>query len=405
MVGARTLGWLYLGRLVRAMVAIVMAGVTPPAHAPVAVPASVISSGPAGISVLGTSLYLGGRPWQFSGINAPQAATDYAVNGGCGAAFDLASFFGSLPPHSVVRVGFGQDATIAEGAGLSPAVVNRDWQALDRVVSAADQSANHVRLIVGLGSQGGTCDGGVFKTDAWYKSGYLRPYAGPDGYERSSYWQYLKEVVSRYAGNPAIFMWEPMGEPEAADCAPGYRGGECYSHESCPADATTTLVTWFDRVGAEIRALDPGALVGTGALSDEQCGWAGGGELRIDQAAGVDVASFHDYGSDRVALPAGLAVAMADAKAAGKPLVVGEAGIPAGNGCPTSLAERAAEMQAKLRAAVSAGAAGWLAWTYGVGTKSCDDYILPGDPALAVLAGYPALGPPPAVVREPQAIR
>lgn len=386
------------GVLVRILVGVAVAIVASPAEvtASVLAPArSVLTpasrAGPARVSVVGTSLYLNGNPWQFSGINAPQAATDYAVNGGCGAAFDLMSFFDSLPRDSVARVGFGQDATIDEGPNSSRTKVNRDWQALDRVVAAADQSSTHIRLIVGLGNEGGTCDGGVFKTDEWYQSGYMKPYIGADGYARSSYWQYLQEVVGRYAGNPAIFMWEPMGEPEAADCAPGYGGGECYSHKSCPADATTTLVNWFDRVGAEIHKLDPGTLVGTGELSDEQCGWAGGGELRIDESAGVDVASFHDYGSPNIAMPAQLAAAIADAKEAGKPLVVGEVGIAAGNGCPISLAERANEMHAKLDAAISAGVAGWVPWTYGTGTKSCDYYILAGDPVFAVLAKAPGV--------------
>ena len=356
----------------------------PPVAAASVLPAATAPA--SSVSVEGSSLYLNGQPWQFTGINAPEAATDYAVNGGCGAAFNLLPFFNSLPPNSVVRVGFGQDATIDEGPGFKPSVVNRDWQALDRVVAAADESTTHVRLIAGLGGQSGICDGGVFKTDQWYKSGYLRPYTGPDGYARSSYWTYLQEVVSRYAGNPAVLMWEPMGEPEAANCAPGFSGGACYSHKSCPADATATLVNWFDRVGAEIQTLDPGTLVETGDLSDEQCGWTGGGELRIDEATGVDVASFHDYGSPAVAMPAPLALAIADANSAGKPLVVGEVGITAGNGCPTSLAQRAQQMQAKLDAAMSAGVAGWLPWTFGSGSNtSCDYYILPGDPTLGVL--------------------
>ncbi|MGP8208145.1 MAG: cellulase family glycosylhydrolase [Acidimicrobiales bacterium] len=372
-------------RSLRALGAMVLATVL--ALGETTAPTSASPVGPSGVSVVGTSLYLNGEPWQFKGINAPEAATDYAVNGGCGAAFDLPSFFDSLPRDSVVRVGFSQDATIDEGPGLSHTTVNRDWQALDRVVAAADQSTSHVRLIVDLGNEGGTCDGGVFKTDQWYQSGYLQPYVGADGYARSSYWEYLQQVVGRYAGNPAIFMWEPMGDAEAADCAPGYSGDGCYSHKSCPADATAMLVNWFDQVGAEIHALDPGSLVGTGDLSDQQCGWANGGELLIDEAAGVDVASFHDYGSDDVALPAGLEQAIADAKEANKPLVVGEVGIAAGNGCPTSLAERSSELRAKLTAAFSAGVAGWLPWTYGTGTNTaCDYYILPADPALDLLA-------------------
>ena len=391
MFAARNFKRVGVGAFVRACTVLALVVMASPATVTASGLPLVPPNGPAGVSVKGTTLYLNGKPWQFSGINAPQAATDYAVNGGCGAYFDLGPFFDSLPANSVVRVGFGQDATIDEGPSFTRTKVNRDWQALDRIVAAADDSTTHVRLIVGVGGQGGTCDGGVFKTDQWYESGYRQPYVGPDGYARSSYWGFLQEVVSRYAGNPAIFMWEPMGEPEAATCARGYSGGQCYSHKSCPGDATATLVDWFDRVGTEIHALDPGTLVGTGDLSNEQCGWAGGGELRIDEATGVDVASFHDYGSDDVAMPAPLAAAIADAKQAGKPLVVGEIGITAGTGCPISLAERATEMRAKLDAAMSAGVAGWVPWSYGSGTKSCDYYILAGDPVLAVLSTAPGV--------------
>ncbi len=323
---------------------------------------------PGGVVLRGTSLYLAGKQWQFTGVNAPEAATNYAVNGGCGAEVTALSLFDSLPPDSVVRVNFDQDETIDVGSDVSPTVVNRDWRGLDQVVAAADKSTTHVRLIAYLATQGGTCDGEVYKTDQWYRSGYLQPYAGPVGYgdstdyPHSSYWDYLQHVVSRYAGNPAVLMWEPMSEPEASACLPGYSGGACVGHDTCPADATTTLVNWFDRVGAEVHSLDPGTLVGTGELTSQQCGWSGGGELRIDQAAGVDVASYHDYGSDNVALPGGLALAITDAKQAGKPLVVGEVGVPAGESCPTGVPERGTEMSAKYRAAMGAGVAGWLPW-------------------------------------------
>ena len=174
---------------------------------------------PGGVFLRGTSLYLQGKPWQFTGVNAPEAATDYAVNGGCGAAIDILAFFDSLPSDSVVRVDFDQDETIDVGPGLSHTSIHRDWRGLDQVVAAADQSTTHVHLVPYLGTQGGVCDGGIFKTDDWYKSGYMRSYAGGVGYARSSYWSYLQQVVSRYAGNPAILMWEPMSEPEASDCA------------------------------------------------------------------------------------------------------------------------------------------------------------------------------------------
>jgi mannan endo-1,4-beta-mannosidase len=321
-----------------------------------------------GVVLRGTSLFLAGKPWQFTGVNAPEAATDYAVNGGCGAAIDLSSLFNSLPLDSVVRVNFDQDETVDVGPHLNPAVVNRDWRGLDQVVAAADQSTSHVRLIAYLGTQGGTCDGEVFKTDEWYRSGYMQPYSGPVGYgdstayAHSSYWAYVQQVVSRYAGNPALLMWEPMSEPEAPECLPGYSGSACYGNDTCPADATATLVHWFDLVGAELHALDPGTLVGTGELTSEQCGWSGGGELRIDEASGIDVASYHDYGSNGKAMPGGLALAIADAKQAAKPLVIGEVGVPTGEACPTGAPRPGTEISAKYRAAMAAGVAGWLPW-------------------------------------------
>jgi mannan endo-1,4-beta-mannosidase len=339
----------------------------PPGQA-AASPALTAVRTPDGVVLRGTSLYLASKPWQFTGVNAPEAASDYAINGGCGAEINVLSLFDSLPRNSVVRVNFDQDETIDVGPDVSPRAVNRDWRGLDQVVAAANQSTSHVHLIAYLGTQGGTCDGEVFKTDEWYKSGYLEPYAGPVGYgdstsyAHSSYWSYLQQVISRYAGNPAILMWEPMSEPEASDCLPGYRGGACYGNDTCPADATTTLVNWFDQVGDEVHSLDPGALVGTGELTSEQCGWSGGGESRIDEAAGVDVASYHDYGSDSAAMPGGLALAIADAKQAGKPLVVGEVGVPAGEACPTGAPQPGTEMSAKYRSAMAAGVAGWLPW-------------------------------------------
>ena len=192
------------------------------------------------VVAVGTSLYLDGKPWQFTGTNVPQAATDYTLNGGCGAEINLPAFFDSLPPNSVVRVNFAQDETIDVGPGLSHTVVNRDWRALDNVVADADQSTTHVRLIAYLATQGGVCDGGIYKSDDWYKSGYLQPYAGPVGYgdsadyAHSSYWAYLQQVVSRYAGNPAILMWEPMSEPEASVCLPGYSGGGAMATTPAP---------------------------------------------------------------------------------------------------------------------------------------------------------------------------
>ena len=137
----------------------------------------------------------------------------------------------------------------------------------------------------------------------------MRPYAGPVGYGDTADYAHSSTGPTCNRSSAATRATPPSScgspsEPEASVCLPGYSGAGCYGHDTCPADATTTLVNWFDRVGAEVHALDPGVPVETGELTSQQCGWSGMGELRIDQAAGVDVASFHDYGSDSVAMPA-----------------------------------------------------------------------------------------------------
>ena len=54
----------------------------------------------------GTQLFLHGRPYEFTGINAYELATLWGTNAGCGAQVEtpaLDSFFGSLRPDSMVR--------------------------------------------------------------------------------------------------------------------------------------------------------------------------------------------------------------------------------------------------------------------------------------------------------------
>ena len=154
----------------------------------------------------GAELYLDGRPWRFTGINAPQASTDYDVSVGCGAQIDLNVLFASLRPNSAVRVGFAQDATVNVKTGL------RDWSGLDRVVQAAERSPTHPRLIISLASQSGTCDAEVWKGSSWYSGGYRQAMNNWDTLPRSSYWDYMHEVVTRYRNSAAIAMWEPVGE-------------------------------------------------------------------------------------------------------------------------------------------------------------------------------------------------
>jgi mannan endo-1,4-beta-mannosidase len=328
----------------------------------------------------GPLLYLDGSAYRFVGINAPQAASDYAVAPGCGAPIDLPELFAQLPANSIVRVGFSQDLALDARTGTL------DWAGLDRVVQAAAASPNHVRLAVSLTSQSGTCDGGHWRTASWYAGGFRQPSTGTDGRSREAFATYLAQVVQRYAPSPAIAYWEPAGEPEASNCPPGLDGTACYGHQICPADATAILRSFFDQVGSIIRQYDPIHPIADGAIGTEQCGWAGDGTATILASPGIDIATYHDYGDDGTAVPAGLRQLAAIAAAAGKPLVVDEAGIDARDiaGC-TSLSTRAAEFEAKFEGARSVGVVGYLPWDYSAGGDgTCDTRIQPPDPLLSV---------------------
>ena len=122
-------------------------------------------------------------------------------------------------------------------------------------------------------------------------------------------------------------------------------------------------------MGAQIHSLDPGHLVEEGLLGGSQCGTAGNFYQSVGAAPGVDVLSVHDYygspplGGDQWN---GLALRFAQAKALGKPIITGEAGIPAGigqSGCE-SLQQRALDMSAKMAVQFAAGDSAFLVWDW-----------------------------------------
>jgi hypothetical protein len=337
------------------------------------------------LHVKGSQFELDGKPFRLIGINAPQLATYYPVNGGCGAQVDPLTFFNELPLDTTVRVGFQQDAIVNAQTG------QWDWRGLDRVVDAAQASPKHPLLIVSLASQGGTCDANVWKSAAWYQGGYMQPANDYDHLPRQSYWNFMTAVVTRYKSSTAIAMWEPVGEPEADTCDAGLVGGQCYGHNVCPPNASQILRQFFDTVGGQIHKLDPNHLVGDGALGGGQCGWTGTGPAVIDASPAINAVSYHDYWATTAGpLPAELAGRIALAKSVAKPVFDGEVGMDAGTaaGC-ASLSQRATEMQAKLTAGVNAGLAGFLMWAYGGPAQvrtACDDYIMDNDPSLALVA-------------------
>src|ERR1700753_3793674 len=87
------------------------------------------------MSANGTQLYMNGKPFQFTGVNAFNLATDPGVNAGCGAPEeDLDGFFSRLRPNSVVRIWAFQGSM-----AINVTTKQIDWTGLDRVVNAAQK--------------------------------------------------------------------------------------------------------------------------------------------------------------------------------------------------------------------------------------------------------------------------
>jgi mannan endo-1,4-beta-mannosidase len=323
------------------------------------------------LAVRGTELVAGAEVVRLTGINAPQAASNYEVGPGCGVPIEAAPLFSAVEPGGLVRVWLTRWLAPELPAG------GRDWRAFDALVRAAESDPRAPRLIVTLANQSGACDDGLWKGSAFYRGGWRGDYAA-----------FVREVVGRYAGSPAVAIWEPVNEPEAADCRQGSTGGECYGRSTCPPDAAAVLREFFDVVGAEIHALDPDGLVATGALGGDQCGWAVI-PTPANASPEVDVVTFHDYGSEDIPLPDHLDRRLDEAGMLGKPLLVEELGVLGrDDGSCRSTADRAALVAAKVDAAFAAGAAGVLVWAYGAGGPvGCDFFVQPDDPVVPALSG------------------
>jgi len=347
-------------------------------------PSTTTTATPVGVSVSGGRLLLNGKPTVFNGINAYNATTYWNVNWGCGTQVsNLDTVFNSVPTGSLVRtwafqaLGFNNKTTHAI-----------DFTAIDRAVNAAKAHGDY--LILALSDQAGNCDDGHWHDQAWYAGGYTSTY-NDDGRglaQSMSYLDWVKAVVSRYAGNPTVAVYEPVNEPEASNCNAGYHGSGCFGHNTCPSGATTTLRSFFDKIGSVIKTSAPRALVSTGTLGSNQCGIAGTGFSTVNASPYVDVATYHDYGSPTIALPSSLATRAAEANSLGKAFLVEESGIngsTTGVGCAT-LDSRSAQFLAKMSAAQSAGSDGYLPWGWSAAAStSCGYGIAPGDPLLASL--------------------
>ncbi|HSW88398.1 MAG TPA: cellulase family glycosylhydrolase [Candidatus Saccharimonadales bacterium] len=342
------------------------------------------------VSAVGTNLYVSGERYQFTGVNAFNLGS-YTGNAGCGGqANDLDAFFAQLRPNSTVRMWAYQGSITT-----NTTTKQTDWTGLDRVVAAAQKDG--IKLILVLSDQAGTCDDGHWKDQAWYAGGYAQAFNDTgNGLTPLPYLDYVKLVVARYKDSPTIAMWEPVNEPESSDCQ-NAQGSACYTKETCnEGTARIALRSFFDTVGGAIKSIDKNHLVSSGVIGNGQCGVQFEDYQYVHESPGIDVASYHDYGSNDQAMPGdewnGLQKRLNQMTLISKPLIIGEVGMLAKDntaGC-ISYASRRDKLKAKMDAQFKAGIAGFMPWDLSGGVSAVCNYdIVDNDPTIALLRDYP----------------
>jgi len=214
---------------------------------------------------------------------------------------------------------------------------------------------------------------------AWFGGGY-----------RNSYRPYVQRVVSRYAGDPRILVWEIMNEPH------------CKGDTGClPA-----LYSFMQDISQLIKSIDPSTHVSPGFM---------GGHIpwseyeRINNLPGITATSCH-YNSD--VNNVGTCLEAANHRGSTSFFYVGEAGYmapgPAPDGSCTSpgcqnmcdagtLQQRAATIQADM-GQLAGVADAFLIWQFspeGSPFLICDKFsVFPGDPVCQIGGFLPYVIPP-----------
>ena len=318
----------------------------------------------------GTQLLLDGEPYRFAGINIYNANSD----GWCGYEMRSPGRLGALldelhPGSNAIRAWFVQPLSL--NAGLT----ERDWSAFDNTL--AEARARGLKVIVTLSNHWGECGNKVataVKSPDWYRTGYTNVELG----HLTSYRDYVAEVVTHYLDDPTILMWQLMNEAETKDLVTG----------NCEPGGHLVLRDFAAYMSGVIKSIDPNHLVSLGTMGGKQCGQNRDFYRVVHDVATIDICEFHDY-SPMEAIPTiiygdgydnGLATRMEICHELGKPIFVGESGIPRNFG----LDERAPRFRAKVQAQFGAGVVGFLAWVFADSPLDAYD-IRPGDPTLPEL--------------------
>ncbi len=315
----------------------------------------------------GTGLTVNGAPYRFTGFNVYNANSRSncwypMTNGRFGQTLDQ---IGS--GQEAVRVWFFQRLATTNGA--------RDWAAFDATLAAA--RARGVRVVVTLADHWGACEFNGTKTEGWYSSGYKTSVTSG---ETTTYREFVREVVSRYRGDPTVLMWQLVNEAETPRA-----GGGCAGRD--------VLRNFAADMGSLVKSIDANHLLSLGTIGSGQCGAAGADYQYVHSVPQIDICEYHDYGEPTRAIPGdaynGLSVRLAQCAALGKPLFVGEMGISRAE-VGGSLPARATYLDAKIRAQLAAGVVGVLVWNWNdAATYAPGDYdVAPSDPSIAVVRGY-----------------
>ncbi|MDN5750555.1 MAG: heparin lyase I family protein, partial [Pseudonocardia sp.] len=282
------------------------------------------------ITVSGDQILRGGEPWWFLGYNS------FVWSGDCGhddekmSAADVEQWFSQMrhDGHGAVRLFFYD---------------GWDIERLDAAVASAKR--HNVYLTITLDDAIGGC-GENDKDASWFA----------DQSEREVYQAHMEMLLERYRGETAFAWFEFFNEPDYADGA---------------------LREFYDEMGAAADAVDPDRLFASGTVAPY---WVDGEDnfLDIHRSDGVDVASMHEYDEGEVESNHGPGVR---ANAAGKPVIVGEFGITAGQGCDSNFASRADRVADKAQAYTGDGYVGAFAWAWQPGGGGCELGNLDADTA------------------------
>ncbi|MFL5272546.1 MAG: cellulase family glycosylhydrolase [Anaeromyxobacteraceae bacterium] len=261
---------------------------------------------------------------------------------------------------SFVRTnGFNDDPAKAGDSAIQVAPLSYDEAALrglDLVLARAH--AHGVRLVLPLGNYWDDY-GGARQYVAWAglpspRRGDARFFTDP-GVVRH-YRAHVAGLLSRvntfdglrYGEHPAVLAWELLNEP---------RGDGLDA-------AGAAMRAWVDELGAAVKALAPGHLVGTG---EEGLDAPGSRFARNTASPWVDYGSVHLFPEPWGVAPgatAGFGTAFiarrgAEARAAGKPLLVGELGLR-NDGLPLEARRETYRRWLECARRAGAGAAIWL---------------------------------------------